>query len=590
VRALSPQQHVRVELAGGTYRLQETWTLGPEDAGRGGFTVTYAGVEGQDAVLSGGIPVTGWQRVQGRLFRANVGEDPRLRGARQIYVNGVRERRARGMEAAATGWVKQGDYSRGGFDTGDDGPAASWNFGHPELLEVVGFAQWKSFRCPVDTIEGDLLRMQQPAWSNTQFQTPSPVLTSVAWLENAFELLDRPGDWYLHAPTGELFYLAHDHEIDRDDLLAEVVVPRLDVLVEARGNLDDPLVGLRFENLTFADSGWPGPSSPQGYGPVQAGATFLDSDRCEQGVWATQPFEEWGTAPAALTIECAQAVQVDSCTFTRLGSHGLHLCGGHRDDPGSTVTRCRFRDISGCALVIGGLTPVIQAGARGEDDRRIMSNIVISHNQFTDVAVEYPNCVGIWATYARRLEIVENELFDLPYTAISVGWGWGTADPTEAGQNRIVGNHIHHVMQELADGAGIYTLGAQPGSVIADNYLHDIGNERSHEIPVWGGIYLDSHSSGFQITGNVVTDLVDAPSAHDQDQTWCFWLLLQKTKLGGARDNQISGNFSDIRNVYCDPEDEIDRGPNRYEPPEQPPWPPQAGATISRARSLSEIF
>ena len=63
--------------------------------------------------------------------------------------------------------------------------------------------------------------------------------------------------------------------------------------------------------------------------------------------------------------------------------------------------------------------------------------------------------------------------------------------------DRITNNHIHHVMRELHDGGAIYTLGNQPGTLIAGNHIHDNSGGP-------GGIYLDEGSGFIEITGNRV--------------------------------------------------------------------------------------
>src|SRR5579859_6567154 len=51
---------VRVELAGGTYRLTQTLAFDPGDSGDNGHNVVYAAAAGQAPVLSGALKVTGW--------------------------------------------------------------------------------------------------------------------------------------------------------------------------------------------------------------------------------------------------------------------------------------------------------------------------------------------------------------------------------------------------------------------------------------------------------------------------------------------------------------------------------------------------
>jgi len=72
---------------------------------------------------------------------------------------------------------------------------------------------------------------------------------------------------------------------------------------------------------------------------------------------------------------------------------------------------------------------------------------------------------GVWAGIVKGLVVRHNEIRDFPYSGIAVGWCWGYA-PTSCAGNRIEFNHIHHVMELIQDGGGIYTLGQQPGTVI----------------------------------------------------------------------------------------------------------------------------
>ncbi len=109
--------------------------------------------------------------------------------------------------------------------------------------------------------------------------------------------------------------------------------------------------------------------------------------------------------------------------------------------------------------------------------------------------------------------IAHSEICRLPYSGVSIGWGWGEEDagggaanytqpfryktPTATPNNRCEFNHIHHVMQALQDGWAIYTLSIQPGTIIRGNDLHD--NKGGP-----GGIYLDEGSGNNNVTGNLI--------------------------------------------------------------------------------------
>jgi hypothetical protein len=89
-----------------------------------------------------------------------------------------------------------------------------------------------------------------------------------------------------------------------------------------------------------------------------------------------------------------------------------------------------------------------------------------------------------------------------------VGWMW-TPEPTPCRENTIHANHIHHILNILRDGGGIYSLGLQPGSRITDNLIHDVqvnvGRAESN------GMFLDEGTKELVIENNIVFNIARSP-------------------------------------------------------------------------------
>ncbi len=116
--------------------------------------------------------------------------------------------------------------------------------------------------------------------------------------------------------------------------------------------------------------------------------------------------------------------------------------------------------------------------------------------------------IGIWGGLVANTNIFRNEIRNLPYTGISVGWMW-SPEPTQCKENIISGNHIHHILNKLSDGGGIYNLGLQPKSVISNNLIHDVklnaGRAESN------GMFLDEGITGIVVENNIVYNIARSP-------------------------------------------------------------------------------
>ncbi len=292
----------------------------------------------------------------------------------------------------------------------------------------------------------------QSAWDSTEG------IGLPTYIENAYQLLDQPGEWYLDHAAKMLYYIPLAGQNMRT---AAVVAPVLQTLIQGSGSLDSPIHDIQFTGLTLAYATWLAPTAAKGLVTMQANWGY-DGQRM----------------PANIVFTAAHNVQFQQDVFTHLGAAGLDLYAGSQNN---VVNGCRFTDISGSGIQLGGIDDPDPADLRAWD-----SGNVISNNYIDNVADEYHGGVGIFAGYVADTVVSHNEVADLPYTGISLGWGWADNPVTNMVDNQIIGNNVHDVVQLLWDGGGIYTLGLETNGVIQDNYVHDIAEH---------GIYLDEGSA-----------------------------------------------------------------------------------------------
>jgi hypothetical protein len=506
---------IEVVLHGGLYTLDETLAFDAADSGTGEHAVIYKAADGETPIVSGGQPVTGWRKAKKGIWKAPAPIDD----FRQLYVDGVRATRAKGDVPA--GLESRGDE---GYSTTDVG-MADWK--NPGDLEFCYQVVWAHSRCKVESItrDGDraVITMLQPYFTQARakegVQIDNHSSGKILYVENALELLDEPGEWYLDRPAKTVYYMPRPGE---DMAKAEVVVPALERLVELRGTLDAPVANLQFAGITFEYGSWLLPSE---IGLVDVQANFLLDWKhpMQRDHGLTAVHNEQIKLPSNIVCHAAHSIRFDRCTFTRLGAGAIDLECGSQDN---TISGCHFYDLSSSAVQVGD---VLRDDHHPDDMRKVVKNNSVVNCYIHDCGVDYADAVGVFVGYTEGTVIAHCEITSLPYSGISMGWGWGEEDaggghesyfmpykyatPTPAKDNRVECNHIHGVMSMLQDGGGIYTLGNMPGTVLRGNHIHD-----NPGVP--GGIYLDEGSGFIEITGNLVYN-VNNPmnyNNHNQDR------------------------------------------------------------------------
>ena len=298
------------------------------------------------------------------------------------------------------------------------------------------------------------------------------------YLENIAAGFGAPNSWYLDVPRGMLYYVPADPEADPESL--EIFAPMTSRLLHVHGTPERPVSGIRLRGLEMLCSrgdyasrtGDPGAADTAG--------------GCELAADAQSAVGGYG----ALLFEYAHNCTVEDCHLYALGLHAIEISRG---SCGVRVEQCLIEQVGGGGVKLYGAKV-------GEPVCDTVSHCTVRGNTIRYVGRRYAAACGILACHTSYNEISENEVSYTDYTGISVGWIWGYYPSTTYG-NRITRNHVHHIgVGLLSDMAGIYLLGTQHGTVVEDNYVHDV--KSSH----YGGhgIYTDEGSSYMTIERNIV--------------------------------------------------------------------------------------
>ena len=512
------QGGITIYMEGGTYAFHEPVFIRPEDSGTKESPTIIRSVDDEKVILSGGISINGWKK-QGKVWVADV---PAFNGRpldfRQLWVNGKKAVRARDVE----------DFEKMNRICSVDEkneilyvPAVSIrrlidNKGNlkAKYAEMVLHQMWcvANLRIRSVEVQGDsaAIRFHQPE-SRIQFEHPwpRPMVTtdghnSAFYLTNARELQDVPGEWYHDIDARKVYYYPREGEKMQE---AEVIVPAVETLVQVEGTLDRPVCHIRFEKITFSYTTWMRPSE-KGHVPLQAGMYLTDGYRIDpkmQRNYLNHPLDNqgWlGRPAAAVRVVAARQIDFERCRFEHLGSTGLDY---EEAVQGGVVRGCLFRDIAGNGLLVGSFSPAAHETHLPYDpaDRReVCTQQQINNCYFTEIGNEDWGCLAIAAGYVGDVNIEHNEISEVPYSGISLGWGW-TQTVNCMRNNRVHANLIHHYAKHMYDVAGIYTLGSQPKSYVTENCVHSIYKPGYvHDPNHWFYLYTDEGSSFITVRDN----------------------------------------------------------------------------------------
>jgi len=471
---------VTVLIRRGTYELSETLAFEPEDSGTEEHSVTYAAYPGEQVVISGGRRISGWQQGDRGLWTAQVaGVKEGKWYFRHLFVNGRRTTRARipnqvddNPHWQLTGATLSEDLASYTLTIAPERLGAWTNVSDMEIMVAGNWAINRKRIAALDRTSGTIT-LAPPHASGHRAIRPNP--GRWCYFENAPELLDFPGEWYLDRVTGVLSYLPREGEAFST---AEVIAPALERLIEVTGTPDRRVRNLHFRGLSFQYATWQLPK--HGYLGIQGCHFTIGRD------WS----RPWARIPAAVCFNFAEGCSVRDGAIAHVGGCGIELIDSCHQN---VVEGNHVYDVSGNGIMLGG----------PREKRRVPQGNRIANNYVHTCGLEYYGAVGIWVGFADGAHVAHNLVHDVPYTGISVGWQWNP-EPTPCKNNVVEQNHVYDVMKALCDGGCIYTLGFQPGTVIRGNHLHDVQRSLFAQGAPNNGMFIDQGSKAYLFERNVI--------------------------------------------------------------------------------------
>jgi len=250
-RASAGIETVTIHVADGVYYLPETLVFDPNDSGTADAPVVYRAINEGGAVLSGGSRLElEWTAHRAGIFKADT---PKGIAIDQLFIDGVSQRMARypNYDAKKTTDAWQGFAA----DAFSSERAANWANPTGGFIHAMHAKRWGGYhyRITGKNAQGEVT--YDGGWQNNR---QMGMHDDFRMVENIFEELDAPGEWFHDSDTDTLYYLPETGFVLNK---AKVEVVRLRSLVEFRGSEAAPV-----KHVTL-----------QGFVVRHAARTFMDT-------------------------------------------------------------------------------------------------------------------------------------------------------------------------------------------------------------------------------------------------------------------------------------------------------------------------
>ena len=372
----------------------------------------------------------------------------------------------------------------------------SWKNPKTGVVHFFHPLHWGNFQYTLDERDE---QNRQLKWSHGGFQFAHGDATGAEWyVENIFEELDAPGEWFYDETEKKLYLYPNG-----TDIPSSGIGTKLQRLFNIQGSMDHPVYNITLMNITF----------------MQTEPTYLEKYEVPSGGdWS---IHRGGT----VFVEGVDGFTMQKCQFDSPGGNGLFLSNYVRN---AVIEGNEFKYTGDSAIAAVGSVDLID-GTNGNQPRgtKIVGNFV------HEIGIYGKQTSAFIQALACQTEIEGNVFFNGPRAGINFNDGFG-------GGNRVENNLIFNMVRETNDHGPFNSWDRLP-------YLTTVKDSQTPS--------LDPAVT--QITRNFIVNNYHSVWPIDHDDGSCYYNDTFNFLVYGGYKNFLGHSKTVMFNIYVYPDANI---------------------------------
>lgn len=405
-RAVAKEEGVTIHVADGVYYLPETLVFTAADSGTAERPVVYRAENEGGAVLSGGskLELT-WMPYKDGIFQA---ETPAALMIDQLFVDGTNQRMARYPNYDAN--LKAKPYQGYAADAFSKERAERWADPTGGYIHAMHRSSWGGYHYQITGKDAAGEVNYEGGWQNNR---KSSMHKEFRMVENIFEELDAPSEWFHDAKTSTLYYMP---AADVDLAAATVEVVRLKHLVEFQGSEESPVTNITLEGFTVR----------------HAARTFMDTkEQMLRSDWAIY-------RGGAFMLNGTEDIRIVDCEFDQVGGNAIFVNNYNR---GTLVKGTHIHDTGASGVCFVGdpnavRDPLFEYGEKndlakidrtpGPKTKNFPSRGIVEDCLIHGIGRVERQPAGVQMEMSQEITVRDCSIYDCARAGINIGDGaWG---------------------------------------------------------------------------------------------------------------------------------------------------------------------